>query len=187
MNRQTTTPQSRRCTALRRDGQPCRAWALRQPRDHAGQHPPLCAAHAPKEKDAQSAPVADDAHDRPAALATHQGQPPVINLGSGQAFYAPAFTDEELGALEAITESNSLVGEIMMVRGLIRRLLLDFRVQGAVKANPLDRRAGTLFNGALVVMQLLQAERELEIDADGVPRPIAEALDEIGEEWGIDL
>lgn len=106
---------------------------------------------------------------------------------SGRAFYAPFFGDENLAALDAIRQPNSLEGEIMLARGLMRWLLADTRREGPLTGHPLERRTARLFAGTETIARLLQTERKLEIGADGMPLPIAEALDDISEEWGIDL
>lgn len=172
---------SKRCSALRRDGQPCRAWARRAPDGHSLYDPPLCTWHAPQEGGAEQHPPPP----QPPAAATEQGI--VIDPGSGRAFYAPFFEDAELKALGAIREPNRLEGEIMLVRGAMRWLLVDAQRKESLTGHALERRTGRLFAGTETLARLLQAERELEKGADGIPLPIAEALDEIGEEWGIEL
>lgn len=171
MTNATPNPQSRRCTALRRDGQPCRAWALR-----ASLHPPRCAVHTSQDEQAP-----------PTDLTTHQDHPSAITLDGNKAFYAPGYTAEELGAVSAITQPNSLSGEIMMVRGQLRRLVIESRTDPPHNAITADHRAAILFTGARTIANLLTAERQLELTPEGIPLPIAETLDEMSEEWGIDL
>lgn len=175
----------RRCSALRRDGQPCGAWARRAPDGHSLYDPPLCVWHARQEGGGEQHPPPR----QPPAPAPEPNPDPGVDLdpGSGRAFYAPFFDADVLVALDAIHQPNSLEGEIMLARGLMRWLLADTRREGPLTGHPLERRTARLFAGTETIARLLTTERKLEIGPDGVPRPIAEALDEIGEEWGIDL
>lgn len=173
--------ESRRCSASRYDGKPCRAWARRGPDGQPLFDPPLCFWHAPPEdEDDQERSGPHQAPEQPNTAI-------VISPDRGEALYAPFFEDADLAALEAIAEPNSLRGEIMLVRGFMRWLTADAHAHGPLTGHRLERRAAIIFAGTDTLSRVLQVERRLEIGPDGVPLPIAEALDEIGEEWGIDL
>lgn len=156
----------RRCTALRADGAPCRAWAVRG----TGQedHPTLCAAHGGLASATQTAMVVEAGH----ALGFE---------GVGRQ-YDDHLSDLEFTILEAVGRERSLEGEVRLVRVALRRLFADFGAAGEV-----DRRAETLFKGAELVARLLKYQRELEEDKDSFEAVIEQALAELGEEWGIEL
>lgn len=188
-----TRPEPRRCSALRLDGEPCRNWSRRDADGAMRFDPPLCVAHAPREDAAQEeasgnkgldADLARVGRDLP-ALGGAEGL--VIAPERGEALYAPFFTDDEMAALEALGRHSSLWGEVMLVRGMLRRLLAEPDASRPLQGHRLEQRAATLFAGTDVLARLLQVERQLEIDPEGVPRPIAEALDHLSEEWGVAL
>lgn len=171
-----------RCTAMRRDGGGrCRAWARRGVDGYPLYDPPLCTWHAPEEGGAEE----EQPEPNLPAPAVEQGV--VIEPGSGRAFYAPFFDAAELAALSAIRRPSSLQGEIMLARGLMRWLLVDAQMQGSLTGHALERRTARLLKAAETLARLLQTEHQLEKGADGVPLPMAEVLDELSDEWGIDL
>lgn len=192
MSKKSAKGESRRCSALRqRDGKPCQAWALRGPDGATAHDPPLCVWHAgAREERAQ-----ERSHPEPreASGSNEGGQLAVaeddliISAERGEALYAEFFSAREFKVLTAVAQSSSLQGELFLVRGVLRWLMRDARAGQGLTEHKLERRAGTVFAGTAVLTRMLQVERELERGVDGVPRPIAEALDEIGEEWGIDL
>lgn len=171
-----------RCSAMRRDGGGrCRAWARRGVDGYSRYDPPLCAWHAPEEGGAEE----EQPESNLPAAAAEEGV--VIEPGSGRAFYAPFFGDGELKALDAIREPNRLEGEIMLVRGLMRWLLVDAQSKEPLRGHALERRTARLLKAAETLARLLQMEHQLEKGADGIPLPMAEVLDELSDEWGIDL
>lgn len=166
-------PPKVRCTALRADGQPCRAWALR-PRP--GQPPPSrprCAAHRHR-------------HDAPSAEAAAI-QPIILNAPSPDALYDAGFSDDEFNAIEALAAPDLPKSEIRGVRVLLRRLFLDPRFDEEMTGYEMEQRALAFFKGAELVAHLLQAQRDLQDGGDALHPAISAALDDIGEELGIKL
>lgn len=193
MSKKLAKGESRRCSALRqRDGKPCQAWALRGPDGATAHDPPLCVWHAGAREERAKEKSRHEPRQAPASgegghLAATAEDDLVISPDRGEALYAEFFSAREFKVLTAVAQSSSLQGELFLVRGVLRWLMMDARAGQGLTEHKLERRAGTVFAGTAVLTRMLQVERELERGVDGVPRPIAEALDEIGEEWGIDL
>src|SRR5690554_1578969 len=117
----------RRCTALRADGAPCRAWAVRASQTESD-GPALCAAHG--------------------GLARRGLAPIVMEARREGRLYDAFFSDEEFLALEALAEEQSLESEVRLVRVALRRLLEDFGREYGLRGVELERRALTLYKGA---------------------------------------
>lgn len=158
----------RRCTALRADGEPCRAWAVRGTGTGQEDRPTLCAAHGGLASAAQTAIVVEAGHE-------------VRFEGVGRQ-YDDHLSDLEFAILEAAGRERSLEGEVRLVRVALRRLFADFGAAGEI-----DRRAETLFKGAELVARLLKYQRELEEGENVLGSAIEQALAELGEEWGLRL
>jgi hypothetical protein len=121
------------------------------------------------------------------AWAVHGTDPPLCsahagrNVGAGarldnenrrtHGFYAKAVTREELADLVAHEDSLSLTPEIACAPVAFRRLLHHLTT-----------------SGARTVARLLHVQNELGGGpSDELPAAISKALDELGEEWDVDL
>ncbi len=124
-----------------------------------GSEPALCAAHT------------DQAH------------------GEGVTFYSPIMKREELAALADLAEVTvTLEGEIACARILIRRLIA-YMNEREPEGMEMLRFAKTVFKGTAAVARMLEKEHTLRTLAQqaGLTPAIYQALDELAEEWGIDL
>lgn len=90
-------PSARQCTALRKDGRRCRAWALRDG-DEA-----LCASHIEASR--------------------QKSQPET----GERCFYQDAFDIEEIAGLLAMAQPDSLAEELTVTRVAVRRALLQLQ------------------------------------------------------------
>ena len=169
----TSTPSpKRRCIARRADGQPCRAWAVRPKVTGASKvsvtSPPLCVAHGGV---------------NPPPLI-----PTVVNLPRADGYYDDHFDDEEFAILQAVAPETLLQSEIMLIRVVLRRLLVEFDKKHGLTGRDLEARAQALFRGAELIAHLLQHQRVLQgIGDDGLSPDIAQALDELSDELGMEL
>ena len=124
-----------------------------------GSEPALCAAHA------------EQAH------------------GEGVTFYSPIMTREELAALADLAEVTvTLKGEIACARILIRRLIA-YMNEREPEGTEMLHYVKTVFKGTAAVARMLEKEQTLRTLAQqaSVTPAIYQALDELAEEWGIDL
>lgn len=154
-------PSKRRCTAVRRDGTPCRGWAVR------GSEPPRCGSHG-------------GGLGVPGARAGNQNA-----LKHG--FYSRVLQPGELADLVAFADDLTLDDEIAMSRVALRRILprLD---AGELEVGDLTDLAGLVFAGSRTIARLLRDQRALSGEsADGLAGALGVALDEIGTQWGLDL
>ena len=164
-----------RCTAPTASGKPCKAYAIQD------SNPPRCSAHAGRNKGA--------------------GAPPGNHNAETHGFYDRAYSLEELADLVAHAANMTLDDEIAAVRVGIQRALLKIK-DG--RTNDIDKEGdeyerdltaaeyaaltGLITTGANTVARLLRARRSVSGDAaDGIAGAIAQALDEIGNELGLDL
>jgi hypothetical protein len=125
-----------------------------------------------------------------------------IEPAPGTLFYAPS--GESTGFVELLDRAGdpTLDGEIACARiALLRvlRLLDEVSVEherhgGGCEAQPsippreITRLANSAFRGASTIARLLRDRRALVGEADDrIAGVIAAALDELSEEWGIDL
>jgi uncharacterized protein YjcR len=148
------------CSAKTKSGRPCKAHAIR------GSYPPLCSAHAGRNVGAGA---------------------PLGNLNAlSHGFYSRTLTPEELSDLDHRAEPDELDDEIAAARINILRLMRILKHE--LSPANYSRLAGLIFTGANTVGRLMRTKRVLEGQAaDGIAGAIAQALDEIGEELGIDL
>lgn len=150
-----------RCSAMTKDGRHCGAYAVH------GSDPPRCSAHLGRNAGA--------------------GAPAGNQNSRTHGFYGRYYTVDELGALAAYAADDSLDAEIGVVRVALRRAL---RVLQDDDADPQLVAALTplVFAGGRTVARLLRDRRLLSgEDADTVMRDMADALEELGAEWGIKL
>ena len=173
----STALKKRRCTALRADGEPCRAWAVRGPADGQSDRPTLCVAH----RGAASRALA------PQVVASHTVAPIVVDAPRQASLYDDYFSDEEYAALAALAKEDSLGSEIRLVRVVLRRLLADIGPEFGLRGIDLEKRAVVLYKGTELVGRLLQQQRALGDGDGGFQAVMEQALTELGEEWGIEL
>jgi len=151
----------RRCSAVRPDGRECRAWAVR------GSEPPLCSAHA--------------------GLNVGAG-PPEGNVNSlKHGVYSGRITMRELADLAWHAEVDTVLDEIALTRVSLARLA---EYIGREDVTPLDvaKVMEKLVAAVRAVGNLVRTERVLSGEAgDGIAAALAQALDEIGVELGVDL
>lgn len=158
---------SRRCIATCIDGRACRAWAVRD------SDPPLCASHGgrPAGVAADAAPQHPESSS-PAASAVEQDRP------------APDL--EEVALLVNLALDDGLEDEVAASRVAVQRVMEELREE--LSPAEFARLAGLVFRGSDTIARLLRAQRELSGDgADGMAGAISEALDGLGDEWGLEL
>lgn len=182
--------EKRRCTALRKDGKPCRAWAVHKglqvgparPGGAGGDgkaRPALCSAHG------GLAPFS-----AVEATVSEKGtlEPIVVEAFQAGRFYDDLYKDHEFAALQVMEHEMSVMGEVGLVRVALRRLMVDFGTEHGLAPSEMNERAVVLFRGAEAVARMVQLERGLAPeDEDEIPEWMASALDDLGEEYGLEL
>ena len=149
---------ARKCSHRTRSGRPCRAWAVH------GTDPPACSAHARVPSDSL--------------------------LPGISGFYTPVLEPEELADLVACSDDMTLDDEIACARIALRRILSVLVKPDIADTDPglVARLAGLAFRGTRPVARLLRDQRALSGGAaEGLSGAIAQALDELGTEWGLEL
>jgi hypothetical protein len=162
------------CTFTTKSGRPCKAHAVK------GTDPPACAAHAGRTADAA-------------------GAPPNNQNARTHGFYSSVLNPEELADLILYADDLSLDDEIACARVSLRRLLalLDASTlatyeepenQRALTPTDYARLTGLALQATRTIARLLRDQRALTGEAaDGIAGAIAQALDELSTEWGIEL
>ena len=154
-------PSKRSCRHIGPDGTPCGQYAQRGS--------DFCRAHDP----AKPAP-------------NPQGAKPGNQNAVRHGYYSELFSDEDLMAIAAMDTSQDLEDEIAIVRLTLRRLAA--RMSDDLSIREMVAVAGIMLHGAGRVAGLLRVQRAISGDAaDGISGAIAKALEELGNEWGIDL
>jgi hypothetical protein len=149
----------RRCTGTTVGGRACSAWAVR------GSEPALCSAHGGIEAAA-------------AAGAWRKHIPTYRRSKRRRA------AEEKADA----AAERQLAPEIVGVRRLLHRLFMELAEKPEMDLATMVKLAPLAFKGALTVAQLLRDERALSGEAaDGIAGAIAQALAELGTEWGVEL
>ena len=142
----------------------CRAWAIRD------SDPPLCAAHTP------------------GRIGAPLGNRNAMTHG----FYTSILHPDDLATLDEQATAGSLDGEILIIRIALRRL--QHMILTGATPGPHSRRLdavdyarfiGLTFQGTNTLSRLLRIRNEL--GADPWSRIMDAALDELSEEWGIEL
>lgn len=149
----------RHCTATTKTGRKCKAPAIRN------SNPPLCSAHSRRNRGA--------------------GAPAGNQNARKHGFYARQLTNQELADLVAAGDDISLADEIALNRILLQRLLAAIE-----DAEPTDLAAiaPLILSGTRTIGRLLRDQRALSgAAADGIAGALAQALDELSTEWGIEL
>jgi hypothetical protein len=179
---------SRRCSATTATGESCRAWAVR------GSDPPLCSIHSGRAKGG-----APPGSDKP-------------NTKHG--FYSSALDPTELADLVTFSDDMTLADEIAVCRVVLRRLLSILenppgpdrdacpeqacpeqrdracpeRSDRSDRITDYAKLAGLSLQAARTIARLLRDQRALSGKAaDGIVAAIAQALDELSTEWGVQL
>lgn len=176
------------CTGTTRFGQPCQAWAV------AGSQPPRCVRHGGR-------PAADGA-PRCGAL-TRAGRPcqawPI--RGSDPPRCAAHLERDKTGLKDngpplkgRVISSGPGRGEQALLRQVRRAEATIDRLADYLESTPdldaadLTRVAARVFDGARTIATLLRARHAIGGDtADGVSVAVAQALDELSREWGVEL
>lgn len=178
------SPPKERCRGLTKSGQPCRAWAVRASAARYGR--PLCAAHSGQGDGPQ--PAAVTAWEPPAALSG-----PVVP-GDEETLpnpYAVYYTAEELVALDKLLqfagEGESLAAEVTSARVALRRLLGVWAQLEEPAIGDLVKLVPLVLKSAHTVALLLQIKHAIGEPAKEEPEWFDEALDQLSEEWGIEL
>jgi hypothetical protein len=168
----------------------CNAWARRDA------EAPYCASHL------HLAPGADPEHPdsdlpRPGAPAGDQNRLLHGFYSHGlysRNFYSHLLPDGEAGDLEEIAEDTSLKDALMATRLVMRRALVMLHTGTTVGDNPHPlspdatiRLMGLTFQGARTVARLLAIRKDLGDDLSALEQVMGEALDELSEEWEIEL
>jgi hypothetical protein len=152
---------SRRCTFTTAGGKPCRAWAVR------GTDPPTCAAHSGR---------------------THGGAPEGNQNARTHGFYSNVLQEHELADLVAYSEDLDLDDEIALARIILRRLVALLTPTHHTDLPDIARIAGLALQATRTIARLLRDKRALSGEAaDGIAGAIAQALDELSTEWGVEL
>jgi hypothetical protein len=100
--------------------------------------------------------------------------------------YGKYITPDDMTALAVVGTSVTLDDEIAFIRVVLRRLADLASQAGTIEEA--CRLASTLFTGTGQVAHLLRAQQALTGQtADTLATAIASALDELGEEWGLQL
>lgn len=148
-----------RCGAVTKAGVRCRAWAMREGM--------LCVAHRE-------------------GRAERSGSGTGLVAPEGLAVYEPLFSDGELAAIEAVYDQVSVKGEVAAARIVARRLLAQMGEAGG--GQQLARFAPLVLEALRTVAMLMETEKGLgPRREDEIASAIGQALDELGEEWGVEL
>ncbi len=157
---------SGKCTAIRSDGQPCKAWAVR------GSDPALCSVHKrPASKPARSQPKAGGK---------------VIRIETGVVKPACPYTLEQIAGLLRENADGSLEDELVIARLAVRRLMSQLEEE--LTPHEFAHLAGVIFTGTNTIVRLLKSQRDLDNhSAADIARAMIQALDETSREMGIPL
>lgn len=147
------------CSATTKAGRPCQAKPIK------GSRPPLCASHSRRNKSAG---------------------PPTGNQNARKhGFYSRQLTNQELADLIAAGDDLALADEIAINRVLLQRLLAALET---ADAETLATIAPIILSGTRTIGRLLRDQRALSGEAaDGIAGALAQALDELSTEWGVEL
>jgi len=192
----SSTPLKVRCTQMTKAGRPCRRWAVR------GSDPPTCSSHlrAVSEGDAlkqapSTGPSTCSGGTSGCLLRSPSESEGVCPRSSGgvgageEGFYSPMLSADELADLVDHVAELTLADEIACTRAAVRRTL-EFLGQGRGSVSESDylRAAGLVFQGARTMARLLRDQQALLGDStDRLTAIFDAALDELSEEWGIEL
>jgi hypothetical protein len=151
------------CSATTAAGNPCKAWAVR------GTDPPLCSAHAGRNVGA--------------------GAPPGNQNRRTHGYYARILAQEFADFIDTGQEL-SLEEEIVCARILLRRLVtyLGADPDNPPSLNQQHRATDLALQATRTIARLLRDQRAVTGDtADQFADVIGQALDLLGQDYGIDL
>lgn len=140
---------------------------------------------APEILDEVEAPAGSLVPDAPENSGPPEQSGAPLNIGAN-AFYGRSFTMEELKALITLALEHRLNGEVAAARVAVRRILqmLEQELSPAEYA----RLAGLIFTGTKTIAQLMRAQRALSGEAaEIITGAMAKALDELGDNWEVEL
>ncbi len=163
----------RKCTARTRSGPPCRAWAMH------GSDPPRCAAHR-GDVTRSATRRGDTPHS-----ATCRG-----DMAGPEAPSAPVGPDFYPEDPTAVTIDGAIAGLTDKMRRLDALIASHDQSTGAQwpPDEALIQLFGLYTQASTRLSHLLRDRRALSGEAaDGLAGAIAQALDEIGTEWQVDL
>jgi hypothetical protein len=155
---------SRRCKATRADGQPCRAWAVR------GSDPPRCSSHG-----GGRAPV---------------GAPPGNQNARTHGFYAQApATDDDGGDRSPDAPQVCRIDAVIADLYAKQQRLSRYIDQNAADLTPeqLARFLQIYAQSCSRLGRLLRDREALGGFSEWMDKAFNQALDELSEEWGVDL
>lgn len=181
---------ARCCTARRKDGNPCRAWAVR------GSDPPRCTAHRHLEAAAQAEATpavlvlghAARAKSRRAFAAEQvaQPRPDAEAERDPDGFYRLAYSVREMTDLVQSAAKGDLHDELSAARVAVRRVLQQLREE--LSPAEYARMASLIFRGTSTIAGLMRAQRHLSREASAEwAATLSKALDEVGRDKGVDL
>jgi hypothetical protein len=158
--KQSSSLTSRRCKATCKSGRSCKAWAV------LGSKPPLCSTHSGR-TDGAGAPAGNQNRQL-------------------HGFYGREYTLEEVADLVNLALDDSLDDELAAARVATRRVLKQ--LQEELEPSDYAQLAGLIFTGTNTIARLLRTQRALRGEsADGIAGAIAMALDELSNEWNVEL
>ena len=149
---------SRKCSANRQDGKPCKAWATR------GSQPPLCAVHAKRSK-----------------IETEEQSPEL-----GKSFYHRTYNIEEVADLLHLAIDHSLDDEVAAARVAVRRVMTQLKEE--LSPAEYARLATVIFTGTNTIGRLLRTSHELaDKRAQEIMEAIKKVLDDKAKKQKADL
>lgn len=155
---------SRKCTSTKSDGQPCKAWAVRN------SDPALCNVHK------RHAPESTD-QTHPAEVAKTGCNVDVVEPGC-------PYTLEQIAGLLRQNADGSLEDELLIARLAVKRLMRHLEEQ--LTPHEFAHLAGVIFTGTNSIVRMLKSQQDLENhSAADLARAINQALDESSKEMGI--
>ena len=157
---------SRRCTAIKNDGQPCNAWAVH------GSQLALCRVHGEQ-----------------GSRVWGSGEVAAIDTGGKQeekSFYSASYSLEELSDLVHLAMDHTLDDEVGAVRIAVRRVMAQ--MQEELTPAEYARMASTIFSGANAIARLLKTSRDLAEEMTVVIEEASfEALDDLSKGYRAEL
>lgn len=149
-----------KCSATTRAGRPCNAPAVR------GTEPPLCSAHSGRTAKGSG------------------GQKGNQNRRT-HGFYGRYYTKEEVEALNEYRSDGTLEDEIALMRVAMRRVIAHMnKIDDDIMMIMMTK---LLMTGGRTLAKMLRDKQVLDGGDGSVLRELAEALDELGTEWGIEI
>jgi hypothetical protein len=178
---------ARRCSAKRKDGLPCRAWARRD------SDPALCASHRTAEAPQAEAP-SEEARNTQAQNTEAPGEEAqntqaqnieAPNEEDGD-FYATGYSSQELADLLVKDDKKGLKDELRATRVIVRRVLEQLKQE--LEPAEYARLIGLVFKGTHTIADILRAQREASNGGkDARPQWLEDALTDEARKRNTDL